>query len=121
MNPIPNMLSIIQMTKPHGQVPNGMKVASINGPNSLQPLPKCPAVAVGSFTLWPMSYIDNRVSFGMVMYDPKWNVVTSAEKPGARYIYKIEKDAAGNVTFHGQADQKVTMSLDEICKMLCHP
>lgn len=121
MNPAPDMLSIIQMTGPKGAVPNGMKVASIEGPNSLQPLHEIPALAIGSFTLWPMSYIDNRVSFGMVMYDPEWKIVTSAEKPGSRYIYKIEKNAAGAVTFHGQSDQKVTMSLDEICMMMCKP
>jgi len=43
----------------------------------------------------------------------------SWSRPGARYIYKVTINAANNtVTFSGQADQSVTMSLDEICKML---
>jgi len=95
-----------------------MKVTAITGPNTTQSAPTCPALGVGGFTLWPMSYYDNRVSFGMVMYDPKWNVIGQVEKPGARYVYKITLNAAGSVTFSGQADQSVTMTLDEICKML---
>jgi hypothetical protein len=54
----------------------------------------------------------------MVMYDPKWNVIAQVEKPGARYIYKITLNTAGSVTFTGQANQAVTMTLDEICGML---
>ena len=116
-----DMLSVIQISAPKGPIPDGMKVASLAGPNTLQPAPSCPVLAVGGFTLWPMSYIDNRVSFGMVMYDLKWNIVNQVEKPGARYIYKITPDGSGgtgSVTFSGQADQTVTMSLDEICQML---
>ncbi len=116
-----DMLAVIKMPKPSGPVPEGMKVTCLAGPNVLQPAPSCPALGVGSFTLWPMSYVDNRVSFGMVMYDPRWKVVAQVEKPGARYIYKITLDGSGDkgsVTFWGQADQSVTMSLDEICGML---
>lgn len=116
-----DMLQVINMPKPKGVVPQGMKVTALTGPNTLQSAPTCPAVSVGSFTLWPMSYYDNRVSFGMVMYNPKWAVVNQVEKTGARYVYKITTDgsgASGSVTFWGQADQKVTMTLDEICKML---
>ena len=115
------MLAVIGMPAPKGPIPNGMKVTAITGPNTTQSAPSCPALAVGSFTLWPMSYVDNRVSFGMVMYDPKWRVVSQVEKPGARYVYKITlhgAGASGSVTFSGQSDQTVTMSLDEICRML---
>src|ERR1051325_4576401 len=116
-----DMLAVIKMPKPSGPVPDGMKVTCLAGPNVLQPAPSCPALGVGSFTLWPMSYIDNRVSFGMVMYDPRGKVVAQVEKPGARYIYKVTLEGSGDkgsVTFWGQADQSVTMSLDEICGML---
>jgi hypothetical protein len=95
-----------------------MKVTAISSPDTTQSAPTCPALGVGGFTLWPMSYYDNRVSFGMVMYDPKWNVIAQVEKPGARYIYKITLNTAGSVTFIGQANQAVTMTLDEICGML---
>ena len=116
-----DMLSVITLPKPQGPIPDGMKVASRAGPNVLQPAPACPVLAVGGFTLWPMSYMDNRVSFGMVMYDPMWKVVNVVEKKGARYIYKITttgSGGSGSVTFSGQSDQSVTMTLDEICNML---
>lgn len=114
-----DMLSVINLPAPKGPIPSGMKVTALAGPNTLQSATACPVLAIGGFTLWPMSYMDNRVSFGMVMYDTKWNVVNQVEKPGARYIYKITLNgSAGSVTFSGQADQSVTMSLDEICQML---
>lgn len=114
-----NMLSVIKMKGTKGPIPQGMKVTCLAGPDTLQPAKLCPVLAVGGFTLWPMSYIDNRVSFGMVMYDPTWKVVNTVEKPGARYVYKISlNQSAKSVTFSGQANQSVTMSLDEICRML---
>jgi hypothetical protein len=116
-----DMLAVIQVPKPPGPVPDGMKVTSLQGPNVLQPAPACPVLAVGSFTLWPLSYIDNRVSFGMVMYDPQGKAINQVEKPGARYVYKITTTGTGSegsVTFFGQSDQSVTMSLDEVCQML---
>ena len=116
-----DMLSVIKMSAPEGPTPEGMKVTALQGPDTLQSANPGPVLAVGGFTLWPMSYIDNRVSFGMVMYDPLWNVVGQVEKPGARYVYQITlngEGAEGSVTFSGQANQSVTMSLDEICQML---
>ncbi|MGZ8215869.1 hypothetical protein [Methylomagnum sp.] len=115
-----NMLSVIQMSAPPGPIPDGMKVVAFTGPNTFDPAP-CPVLAIGSFILWPMSYIDNRVSFGMVMYDPQGQVLNQVEKPGARYVYKIALDgsgASGSVTFSGQADQTVTMTLDEACQLM---
>jgi hypothetical protein len=116
-----DMLAVIHIQKPLGPIPDGMKVTCLQGPNVLHPAASCPALAVGGFTLWAYSYIDNRVSFGMVMYDLNWKVVNQVEKPGARYINKITLNGSGSdgsVTFSGQADQSVTMSLDEICQML---
>jgi hypothetical protein len=116
-----DMLTVIKLPKPLGPIPEGMKVTCLGGPDTLQPAPSCPALAVGGFTLWAMSYIDNRVSFGMVMYDLKWRVVNQVENKGARYINGITLSGSGetgSVTFSGQANQSVTMSLDEICQML---
>lgn len=116
-----DMLSVIEMPSPGGPIPDGMKVTAIAGPNTTQSAPSCPALAIGDFTLWPMSYIDNRVSFGMVMYDPLWKIVNQAEKPGARYVYKITLEGSGesgSVKFWGQSDQTITMSLDEVCQMM---
>ena len=115
-----NMLAPFKMSSPPGAIPDGMKVTVLAGPNVLTPpAGGCPVLSIGSFILCPFSYIDNRVSFGMVMYDPQSSAITTIEKPGARYIYKITLNVPQNsVTFSGQADQSVTMSLDEICGML---
>ena len=121
MGCIMDMLSVLKLSAPEGPIPEGMKVTALQGPDTLQSANPGPVLGVGGFTLWPMSYIDNRVSFGMVMYDLKWNVVNTVEKPGARYICQITKNGEGDqgsVTFLGQASQSVTMSLDEICQML---
>ena len=116
-----NMLTVITLPKPKGQIPDGLKVTALQGPDTLQSAGACPVLTIGSFTLWPFSYYDNRVSFGMVMYDPLWRVVNQVEKQGARYVYKITLNGSGSdgsVTFWGQGNQSVTMSLDEICQML---
>jgi hypothetical protein len=116
-----DMLSVLKLSAPQGPIPEGMKVTALQGPDTLQSANPGPVLGVGGFTLWPMSYIDNRVSFGMVMYDLQWRVLKTVEKPGARYVYQITLNgtgAEGSVTFSGQANQSVTMSLDEICQML---
>lgn len=116
-----DMLKVIQLATPEGAIPEGMKVTSIAGPNTGSPAAKNTALAIGGFTLWPLSYIDNRVSYGMAMYDPQGKLTNQVEKPGARYIYKITIDGpvdTGTVSFWGQADQKVTMQLQELAALL---
>lgn len=116
-----DMLQPISMKAPPGPVPDGMKVIALQDPNALGMAGTNPAVGVGSFTLWPMSYYDNRVSFGMVMYDPKGRVVGTLEKPGARYVTRITKDGTGSdgtVTVWGQSDQKVTLTCMEVDRLL---
>jgi hypothetical protein len=116
-----DMLEVLEIKVPEGPIPDGMKVITMTGPDTLQPASINLALGVGGFTLWPMSYIDNRVSFGMVMYGLDGSVVKIIEKPGARYVYNISPDGSGStgtVTFYGQANQRVTMTLDEICEML---
>jgi hypothetical protein len=115
-----NMLAPFKMKSPPGAIPAGLKVTCLATPDVLTPPPGgCPVLSVGSFILCPFSYIDNRVSFGMVMYNPQGSAIKTIEKPGARYIYKITLNVPLNsVTFSGQANQSVTMSLDEICGML---
>lgn len=116
-----DMLNVIKLPYSKGSVPDGMKLIALQGPDTLQPAQFTPVVSVGSFILWPMSYIDNRMSFGMVMFDPKWKVVNTVEKTGARYICDITlqgSGADGTVTFHGQANHTVSMTVNEICAML---
>jgi hypothetical protein len=116
-----DMFFPIKMKAPPGPIPDGMKVTALADPNRLDMAPASPALAVGSFTLFPFSYYDNRVSFGMVMYDPKGKVVGVLEKPGARYVASITKSADtgdGTVTFTGQANQTVTMTCMDIDRLL---
>ena len=116
-----DMISIISTPKPPGPIPDGLKVTVFSGPDTLANNAPCPALAIGSFTYYPFSYVDNRVSFGIVSYDGKGNPVEVVEVPGARYIYKITKDGSGDngsVSFWGQANQNVTMNLQQLANML---
>ncbi len=115
-----DMLQVIKASQPPGPVPEGMKV-SFSDNDSGSPASAGPVLSVGSFILWPMSYYDNRMSFGMCMYEPQGKVINMVEKPGSRYVYKITMEGAGGsgqVTFWGQGNTTVMMSLDDICGML---
>jgi hypothetical protein len=114
-----DMLSVISTPKPPGPVPEGLKVTVFSGPDTFDRNAPCPALAIGSFTYYPFSYIDNRVSFGVVSYDGKGNMVREVEVKGARYVFKITKDESSqSVSFWGQANQKVTMNLNQLYDML---
>jgi hypothetical protein len=116
-----DMLQPITLQAPPGPVPDGMKVTSLADPNLLDSGASNPALAVGGFTLWPMSYDDNRVSFGMVMYDLDGKVVGVLEKPGARYVTQITTSGSGDegtVTVTGQSSQTVTLSCAEVTRLL---
>jgi len=119
--PTMEMLQPIHMQSPPGPTPDGLKVAALQDPDSLQMARSCPVVSIGSFILWPFSYYDNRVSFGMVMYDPLGKVLAVKEVRGARYIWQITTNGRGmdgSVTFTGQARQSVTMTCMEIGAMM---
>lgn len=116
----PETISIGTMQTPPGPVPDGLKIATFDGPNSFQPAPVTPVIRVGSFIIWPMSYDDNRVSFGLTLYSPTGQMVRVVEAPGARYVYKMTIDN-GTVTIWGQADQSVTLTPDDIGNILLPP
>jgi hypothetical protein len=109
-------ISTDTLQSPPGPVPDGLKIASFAGPDSVTRT-ATPVIRVGSFTIWPLSYDDNRVSFGMALYDPCCSVIRVVEKPGARYVYKITNDN-GTVTVWGQSDQRVTLTPDDIGAIL---
>ncbi|HEX3110784.1 MAG TPA: hypothetical protein VHU41_16925 [Thermoanaerobaculia bacterium] len=114
-----DMLSVVKLSKPPGPTPNGLKVTTLADPKTLTMASSTPTLAIGGFIIWPMSYMDNRVSFGMVSYDPKGRVVEQLETPGARYVYKVTVDkASGTATFWGQDDQKVSLTLDQMYKLI---
>lgn len=109
-------ISTDTLQNPPGAVPEGLKIASFAGPDSFQATPT-PVIRVGSFTVWPLSYYDNRVSFGMAVYDPCGCPVRVVEKPGARYVYKITSEN-GVVTVWGQGNQTVALTADDIGGLL---
>ena len=113
-------ISIDTQQAPPGPVPEGLKLLTFTGPDTMQRAGATPVIRVGSFVVWPMSYDDNRMSFGMVVYDPCCHTARVVEARGARYVYKITKERDG-VTVWGQGDQHVTLSADDVGAMLVHP
>jgi hypothetical protein len=95
----------------HPAIPGGMKMACFTGPSSPEPdgaSPNCPVVRWVGLTFWPYSYVDNRVSMGIVAYDSAGKVVHQEEGGGARYVWKITEDkTAKTITFWGQANQTI--------------
>ena len=91
-------------------VPVGLKVTCLKGPNTLESSPTCPVVKFNGNTTWAYSFIDNRVAFGIVTYDPNNKVLANNTQNGSRYVYKITVDpSAKTVSFWGQGDAKVTL------------
>lgn len=62
-----------------------------------------------------LSYTDNRFAYSILVYDQDKHLVRSWSRPGARYIWKINVDAAKQkVQFIGQANRFVEFSVDEL-------
>lgn len=92
-------------------VPAGLKVTCLTGPNVLNPSPTCPVIQSNGVTTWAYSFIDNRVSYGIVSYDAAGNVLRNVEYPGARYAYKMTVDPnAQTVSVWGQSNAKVDIA-----------
>lgn len=115
-----DMLQVLTLPNAVAAPPEGLKATALSGPGA-GPVPNSPVLAIGGFTLWPLSYDDNRMSFGMVMRDPKGRVVSTTEMKGARYIYKITLDGTGDsgaVTFWGQADHTVQVPVGGLVSLM---
>lgn len=99
----------------HPPVPEGLKVACMLGPDTLDPSPTCPVIQWNNHTYWPFSYIDNRYAMNIVAYDAAGKIVKQWDGEGARYVYKITIDpAAQTVTFWGQADKTIVMKWTDL-------
>lgn len=91
--------------------PSGMKVTCLVGPDSLQSSPTCPVIQYQGLYTWAFSFIDNRVSYGIVTYDGQAKVIKNTTRDGARYVYKMTVDpAAQTVSVWGQANAKVDVA-----------
>jgi len=100
--PVVTQISTLKAPAP----PSGMKIACMTGPNSPQPdgiSPTCPVISYNGVDFWPFSYIDNRVSIGLVGYR-SGQVVKQMELNGTRYAWKatVSNDAK-TVSIWGQS------------------
>ncbi|MFD2330887.1 InlB B-repeat-containing protein [Cohnella sp. GCM10020058] len=74
----------------------------------------CPMIQWGVYTIRANSYENNRIALNIKTYDASGTVVQDLEKAGARYLSRIEMDAAARTfTFWGQDDKTITMGWDE--------
>ena len=89
--------------------PLGLKLTCTNGPTSGTSF-SCPVVSYSGIKFWAFSYIDNRVSLGVVGYKDG-AFVSQQELVGARYVWDATVDARNKtVSFYGQANQVVSIS-----------
>ena len=99
----------------HPIIPTGSKMTCMQSADVLGKMDTCYVLEWGNVTYWAYSYIDNRVSFNIVAYDERGNIMKQWEAPGARYLYKITVEpAAQTVTFWGQANQKVVLPWNQL-------
>jgi hypothetical protein len=96
-------------------VPAGLKVTCTPNPNTGAPSPTCPVIQYGGVTTWAYSFIDNRVSYGIVSYDANGQVLKNVTRDGARYVYKMTVDpGAKTVSVWGQSDAKVDIAWSDL-------
>jgi hypothetical protein len=96
-------------------IPEGMEVKCIQGPDTLAPATHCPVLKWNGYTYWAFSYVDDRISIGIVAYNAASEVVAQWEKPGSRYVYAIPVDATTKtMTFAGQSGAKITVKWSEL-------
>jgi hypothetical protein len=87
---VPQILSVPANSTP--PVPAGLKVTCTLGPGTGQPSPNCPVILYGGVRTWAYSFIDNRLAFGVVSFDPNGNILKNVTRNGARYVYKMTVD-----------------------------
>lgn len=91
--------------------PSGMKVTCMTGSNSPTPdgiSPTCPVITYNGVDFWPFSYIDNRISIGLVGYKAG-QVVKQLELKGTRYAWDATVDVnAKTVSVWGQGSSAST-------------
>lgn len=108
------MVALVPANAPPA-IPAGMKVTCTQGPGTGAAAANCPVLKWHGYTYWAFSYTDNRVSLGIVAYDPAGKAVAQWEKKGARYVYAVTVDSAGkSATFAGQSDAKITATWDSL-------
>ncbi|RKG65441.1 hypothetical protein D7W79_37885 [Corallococcus exercitus] len=106
---------VVQVPPAPPSIPAGMKVTCTQGPNTGAASATCPVIQWKGYTVWALSYTDNRVGMGIVVYDAAGKVVAQFEKPGSRYVYGITVNTTDRtVTFAGQSDAKISMKWSDL-------
>ena len=103
---------------PVAEAPNvpGLQSACINAPVDGAPSSNtCPVIYWDGYKTWIYSYADNRSSFALVTYDSTGKVVRNVERPGARYIFDVFSDDAGQMfTLVGQSKKSVVINWSDL-------
>ncbi|MGL1901372.1 MAG: hypothetical protein OCC49_04490 [Fibrobacterales bacterium] len=88
------------------KIPVGLKVSCTGN---------CPVLQAYGYHYWPLSYIDNRVSLGIVKFDTLGNYIGFKEHSGTRYVETGNLDDQNiNITFTGQSNKSVSIALAEL-------
>lgn len=99
----------------HPEIPPGLKVLCVVGPDTVESSTTCPVVQWNGLAYWAFSHVDNGFSLSIAAYDSAGDLVMVWERAGARYVWQITVDSeASTITFHGQAGATITMSLAEL-------
>jgi hypothetical protein len=97
------------------KIPDGLKLASLQDPNSLNDAVNYPILLIGKVQYWPFSYIDNRDGMAIVAFDDKGTMLKRWDREGARYIWKIQEDLGNKeIVFIGQSEQKIVLQWSEL-------
>ena len=96
-------------------LPSDLKASALSSPNTLDSSPDMPVLKWNGLTYWPLSFVDNRLSLAIVVYNDNDLIVHRWDRPGTRYIVDITVNSdQKTVTFIGQSNRTVVMSWDEL-------
>jgi hypothetical protein len=99
-------------------IPEDLKLASLRDKDVLDPADKYTILLVGGIQYWPLSYIDNRNGMAILAIDGNGKIIKRFDKVGARYIWKIEEAlTTRDISFIGQAGQRITIGLSELISL----
>ena len=102
-------------TASHPIVPTELKIEPATGPTSSELASDTQVLTLGNYTYWAADYMDDRLSVCLLAFDASDQLVKQLEKPGARRVWKMTLDQAGQViTCHGAFDRTITATLAEL-------
>ncbi|MFD2179639.1 hypothetical protein [Veronia pacifica] len=104
-------ISIVRMPA----FPSGLKPVALVNPDKLAEADEYPVLKTAKASYWAASYVDNREGMAILAYDKAGTLLKRWDKPGARYIWRIEENPDNNrVLFVGQNHKKIVMNWAEL-------